>query len=301
LPDGLTEVNTFGVRASGITVELYNASNASTFKPYLFQHPENSTGVAYNSHLVFDGVTFQKRNPSSTFYVAHKSSVVFRGGASINSLVVDMINTQNTGYEGLLEIGAGSRWPTSGEISQLRVGDEGVVRVDGTLNIQKFMIGQYGRNGGGTLEIGGTNPVVNVSKLLRCWNGTTYVNPSYVTFDIPAESWATAPLRGGASADPLAGSAADSANVAAKMIISVSADAAIIAARKGRTTPFKVPLISWPTGITTDRCELVPGNARRVRLAWTYGGTDSEVDDGNPPTGLVAYITGAPGMMLIVR
>jgi len=104
-----------------------------------------------------------------------------------------------------------------------------------------------------------------------------------------------------ASADPLAGSAADSASVSAKMIISVSKDAAIIAARKGNRTPFKVPLISWPTGITVGRCELVADNPRRVRYAWTYGGTDSEVDDGNPPTGLVAYITGAGGTMVIVR
>ena len=212
-----------------------------------------------------------------------------------------MINTQNTGYTGRLEVGAGSRWPTEGEVSLLRVGGDGVVRVDGTLNVKEFKIGQYGNWGGGTLEIGGTNPVVNVSKLLRCWNGNTYVNPSYVTFDIPAESWAAAPLRGGAAADPLAGSAADSASVAAKMIISVPGDAAIIAARKGHRTPFRVPLISWPTGITVGRCELANDNPNHIRYAWTYGGTDSEVDDGNPPTGLAAYITGSGGMMLIVR
>jgi len=255
----------------------------------------------WNQNIVFDGVGLEKEQPSSAVYVCNASTFALRGGATINSTAVDMINTQNTGYTGRLEVGAGSLWPTSGEITTLRVGGDGVVRVDGTFNVKEFKIGQYGNYGGGTLEIGGTNPVVNVSKLLRCWNGTTYINPSYVTFDIPAESWTTAPLRGGASADPLAGSAADSANVSAKMIISVSANAPIIAARKGRTTPFKVPLISWPTGITVDRCELAPGNARRVRLAWTYGGTDSEDDDGNPPTGLVAYITGAPGTMLIVR
>ena len=212
-----------------------------------------------------------------------------------------MLNSVNTGYTGRVEIGLGSLWPTSGEVTQFRIGGEGVAHVEGTFNVAKFMIGQYGSWGGGTLEIGGANPVVNVSKLLRCWNGTTYINPSYVTFDIPAESWTTAPLRGGASADPLAGSAADSASVSAKMIISVSKDAAIIAARKGNRTPFKVPLISWPTGITVDRCELVADNPRRVRYAWTYGGTDSEVDDGNPPTGLVAYITGVGGTMVIVR
>lgn len=301
MPDGLVEVNRLGIDAPGLSVEFFNASNATTLKPGGFAIAGDTTGVSWNQNLVFDGVSLEKKQPSSAVYVCSASTFALRGGATINSTAVDMINTQNTGYTGRLEVGAGARWPTEGEVSLLRVGGEGVVRVDGTLNVKEFKIGQYGNWGGGTLEIGGTNPVVNVSKLLRCWNGNTYVNPSYVTFDIPAESWAAAPLRGGAAADPLAGSAADSASVVAKMIISVPGDAAIIAARKGHRRPFRVPLISWPTGITVDRCELANDNPNHIRYAWTYGGTDSEVDDGNPPTGLAAYITGSGGMMLIVR
>ena len=301
MPDGLVEVNRLGIDAPGLSVEFFNASNATTLKPGGLAIAGDTTGVSLNQNLVFDGVSLQKKQPSSAVLVCSASTFALRGGATINSTAVDMINTQNTGYTGRLEVGAGARWPTEGEVSLLRVGGDGVVRVDGTLNVKEFKIGQYGNWGGGTLEIGGTNPVVNVSKLLRCWNGNTYVNPSYVTFDIPAESWAAAPLRGGAAADPLAGSAADSASVVAKMIISVPGDAAIIAARKGHRRPFRVPLISWPTGITVDRCELANDNPNHIRYAWTYGGTDSEVDDGNPPTGLAAYITGSGGMMLIVR
>ena len=301
MPDGLVEVNRLGIDAPGLSVEFFNASNATTLKPGGFAIAGDTTGVSLNQNLVFDGVSLEKKQPSSAVFVCSASTFALRGGATINSTAVDMINTQNTGYTGRLEVGAGARWPTEGEVSLLRVGGDGVVRVDGTLNVKEFKIGQYGNWGGGTLEIGGTNPVVNVSKLLRCWNGNTYVNPSYVTFDIPAESWAAAPLRGGAAADPLAGSAADSASVEAKMIISVPGDAAIIAARKGHRRPFRVPLISWPTGITVDRCELANDNPKHIRYAWTYGGTDSEVDDGNPPTGLAAYITGSGGMMLIVR
>ena len=301
LPDGLVEVNRLGIDAPGLSVEFFNALNATTLKPGSFAIAGNTTGVALNQTIVFDGVSLQKKQPSSAVNVCNASTYALRGGATINSLIVDMINTKNTGYEGRLEIGAGSRWPTDGEITYLRVGDEGVVRVDGTLNIQKFMIGQYGRKGGGTLEIGGVAPQVNVSTLLRCWNGTDYTLASHVVFDIPAEGWSTAPLKGTVSADPFAGSTADSPNVRATLVVGVNPSSAIIAARKNRRTPFKVPLISWPTGITVDRCELAPGNARRVRLAWTYGGTDSEVDDGNPPTGLVAYITGSGGTMMIVR
>ena len=301
MPDGLVEVNRLGIDAPGLSVEFFNASNATTLKPGGFAIAGDTTGLSLNQNLVFDGVSLQKKQPSSAVYVCSASTFALRGGATINSLIVDMINTKNTGYEGRLEIGAGSRWPTDGEITYLRVGDEGVVRVDGTLNIQNFMIGQYGRKGGGTLEIGGVAPQVNVSTLLRCWNGADYTTPSHVTFDIPAEGWASAPLRGGASADPLAGSAADSPNVAAKLVLGVKASSAVIDARKGKRTPYKVPLVSWPTGITVGRCELVADNPNRVRYAWTYGGTDSEEDDGNPPTGLVVYVTGVPGTMITVR
>ncbi len=81
----------------------------------------------------------------------------------------------------------------------------------------------------------------------------------------------------------------------------MKASSAVIDARKGKRTPYKVPLVSWPTGITVGRCELVADNPNRVRYAWTYGGTDSEEADGNPPTGLVAYVTGVPGTMITVR
>ncbi|MBO7684526.1 MAG: hypothetical protein J6T51_07365 [Kiritimatiellae bacterium] len=301
MPDGLVEVNRLGIAAPGLSVEFFNASNATTLKPGGFVIAVDTTGVSWNQSIVFDGVSLEKKQPSSAVCVCSASTFALRGGTTINSTVLEMVNTQNTGYTGRLEVGAGSLWPTSGEVTQFRIGGEGVAHVEGSFNVAKFMIGQYGSWGGGTLEIGGANPVVNVSKMLRCYNATTYINPSYVTFDIPAGGWATAPLKGGASADPFAGSAADSANVSAKMIISVSANAPIIAARMGHRRPFKVPLISWPTGITVDRCELVADNPRRVRYAWTYGGTDSEVDDGNPPTGLVAYITGVGGTVVIVR
>ena len=301
MPDGLTEVNTLGLRATGITVEFYNASSAATLKPYLFEYPENSTGTAWNSHFIFNGVSIQKRNPGSVFYVANQSSVVFKGGATINSTLVDMYNSQNTGYEGRLEVGAGSIWPTEGEVSQLRLGGDGVLRVDGTLNVATFMIGQYSNYGGGTLEIGGDSPSVNVSATLRCQNSAGYRTPSHVTFDIPAGGWTTAPLKGTASAGMLASTAAAHPNISTKLILGVNPSSAVIDARKGKTKPYKVPLISWPTGITASRCELAPGNEKRVRLAWTYGGTDSEVDDGNPPTGLVAYVTGKPGMVIIIK
>lgn len=301
MPDGLVEVNRLGIDAPGLSVEFFNASNATTLKPGGFAIAGDTTGLSLNQNLVFDGVSLQKKQPSSAVYVCSASTFALRGGATINSLIVDMINTKNTGYEGRLEIGAGSRWPTDGEITYLRVGDEGVVRVDGTLNIQNFMIGQYGRKGGGTLEIGGVAPQVNVSTLLRCWNGTDYTLASHVVFDIPAEGWSTAPLKGTVSADPFAGSTADSPNVRATLVVGVNPSSAIIAARKGHRRPFRVPLISWPTGITVDRCELANDNPNHIRYAWTYGGTDSEVDDGNPPTGLAAYITGSGGMMLIVR
>ena len=301
LPDGLVEVNRLGIDAPGLSVEFFNALNATTLKPGSFAIAGNTTGVALNQTIVFDGVSLQKKQPSSAVNVCNASTYALRGGATINSLIVDMINTKNTGYEGRLEIGAGSRWPTDGEITYLRVGDEGVVRVDGTLNIQNFMIGQYGRKGGGTLEIGGVAPQVNVSTLLRCWNGTDYTLASHVVFDIPAEGWSTAPLKGTVSADPFAGSTADSPNVRATLVVGVNPSSAIIAARKGHRRPFRVPLISWPTGITVGRCELANDNPSHIRYAWTYGGTDSEVDDGNPPTGLAAYITGSGGMMLIVR
>lgn len=301
MPDGLTGVGKFDISAPNLSLELFNASNAATLKPYDgFVISTDTTGAAKNQAFVFDGVSLEKKTPTAAFYICNASAFALRGGATINSTVLEMINTKNTGYTGRLEIGAGSRWPTDGEVS-IRVGGDGVVRVDGTFNAKDFKIGQYGNWGGGTLEIGGTQPVVNVSKFLRCWNGTEYTQPSYVTFDIPAAGWTAAPLRGGASADPLAGSAADSANVAAKLVLGVKASSAVIDARKGKRTSYKVPLVSWPTGITVGRCELVADNPNRVRYAWTYGGTDSEEDDGNPPTGLVAYVTGVPGTMITVR
>ena len=301
MPGGTNELNWLDINAKGMSVVFRNASGRAALKPAGLGYGDSS-GTSWNGQSVaLDGVTLLKASPDYPLSVPNGAVFALRGAAAFNSTKLDMINPENTGYTGRVEIGAGARWPETGEISQLRLGGDGVMHVEGTLNVAEFKIGQYGNWGGGTLEIGGTNPVVNVSKLLRCWNGNTYVNPSYVTFDIPAESWAAAPLRGGAAADPLAGSAADSASVAAKMIISVPGDAAIIAARKGHRTPFRVPLISWPTGITVDRCELANDNPKHIRYAWTYGGTDSEVDDGNPPTGLAAYITGSGGMMLIVR
>ena len=302
MPDGETRIGRLGLKAAGITVEFVNSSNAAVLKPQTCDLPGDGTGTAWNSHLVFNGVSVVNSSPSATFYVGNLSSVVFLGGATINSTGdVDMINTGYADYEGRLELGEGSVLPASGEIARLRVGGDGVLRVAGTLNVKDFCLGQYSSHGGGTLEIAGTSPSIAASHLFRCQNSATQVNPSFVTFDIPAGGWAKAPLKGGASANPLAGSAADSANVSAKLVLGVNPSSAIIDARRGRRTPFRVPLISWPTGITTGRCELAPGNDKRVRLVWTYGGADSEDDDGNPPTGLVAYITGAPGTMIVVR
>ena len=301
MPDGLVEVYKLDISAPGLSVEFFNASNAATLQPAGLAIATNVKGAALNQNIAFDGVSVVKSNPSTMFYVCNASTFALRGGATINSTNLDMVNESNTGYNGRLDVGEGSLWPASGEIATFRIGDEGVVRIEGTFNVKKFMIGQYSNYGGGTLEIGGANPAVNVSTLFRCQNSTGYTKPSYITFDIPAEGWETAPLKGGASAGLLGGTATESANVSAKLVIAVPEDAPYIAARRGRPQPVKVPLISWPTGITVDRCELAPGNPKRVRFAWTYGGTDSEEDDGNPPTGLVAYVTGSAGTMVIVK
>lgn len=305
MPDGLVETGYLTINEKNIDITFLNAGNATTLKPVEdLRISTDTNGASWNSRLVFDGVSLQKKEPASAVYVCNDSSIILRGGAKINSTVVTMVNDGASGtYTGRLEIGAGSVWPTSGEATQIQLNGDGVVSVEGTFNVQRFLMGQGGAcyYGGGTLELCGANPSVNVSGEFRCRNIATYVNPSYIAFDIPADGWASAPLKGGASAAALAGTSEDSADVRAKIVVKVPAAAPIFEARKGKRTPFKVPLIDWPTGITADRCELVAEKSSRVRFAWTYGGTDSEVDDGNPPTGLVAYVTGAPGLMIVVQ
>lgn len=300
MPDGIVQVTNMFFNAKDTDVTFYNAANAATLKPYSTYYPGDTTGTPWNTRVVFDGVTHAKRSPTTALSIGSGETFVLRGGATINSTVLDMINTENKGYTGRVEIGAGSRWPTADQISTLRLGGDGVIRVDGELNVKEFKIGQYGYWGGGTLEMGGEAPVVHIGKLLRCWNGKEYTVASHVAFDIPANGWLSAPLLGGTSADPLAGGT-ESANVAAKLCIEVRADSALIAARNGYRDEMRVPLISWPTGITVNRITLDPGNESRVRFAWTYGNSDSETSDGNPPTGLVAYVHGNGGTAIFLR
>lgn len=301
LPDGTNELKVLNINAKSMSVAFRNAFGNAALKPATLTYGD-ATGAQWGGQLVaLDGVTLIKSSPAYVLSVPNGAVFALRGPAAFNSTKLDMINPENTGYTGRVEIGAGARWPETGEISLLRLGGEGVMHVEGSLNVAEFKIGQFGSWGGGTLEIAGREASVNVSKMLRCWNGAEYTTPSHVSFRIPAEGWSSAPLKGGASADPLAGSAADSANVAAKLKLEVPAGIAAIAARRGHRRPLRVPLVDWPTGITVDRCELVAGEPERVRLAWTYGADGSEESDGKPPTGLVAYVTGVGGTCIMAR
>ena len=257
----------------------------------------------WDSSFAFDGVSFVlPSNNDLTFAVGSGSSLGFAHGAEmyrqgedrkadfVRIHLRDKSSTEVTGFptyrRGLVDFGEATA--AARLHCQLWIGGEGVFRTGRPVSCDNVYVAQASGGGGGTVELYG-HGAMTVTSEFRGSTSAANVIDTQVNFFVPEAGYAVAPLVG-TSVNPFGGG--ETMDITTKIRLAVPMESPLFRTQGKR----EVPLVSWPSGITTNRIafEACPRNRSASYLYYTY-------DDKGKATGVSLHYDGAPGFMLIIK